>query len=87
MRWTAARQQGSYGGELLTDGAHMLLVEAPLDGLRHRRTSLVLDRRDGTFVHRLALPATVASAVSAGRHLVGAGPRARRRARLTRHRR
>lgn len=68
--WTAARQQGSYDGELLTDGAHVILVEAPTDG--NGPTFLtVLARRDGAFVHRLRLPDTVAFPASAGRHLVG----------------
>ena len=68
--WTADRQQGAYDGELLTDGAHVILVEAPVDG---NGTSFltVLDRRDGTFVQRLALPDTVAFPASSGRHLIG----------------
>ncbi|KQY23029.1 hypothetical protein ASD16_10570 [Cellulomonas sp. Root485] len=72
-RWTAARQQGSYVGQLLTDGAHVILVEAPQDGFGTAYLT-VLDRRDGAFVRRLALPDTVTYPVSAGRHLVGAGP-------------
>jgi outer membrane protein assembly factor BamB len=72
-RWTAARQVGSYGGELLTDGAHIILVEAPTDGIGTGYLT-ILDRRDGTFVHRLALPDDARSPVAAGRHLVGTGP-------------
>ncbi|WP_456787821.1 outer membrane protein assembly factor BamB family protein [Cellulomonas sp. P5_C5] len=68
-RWTAPRQQGDYVGELLTDGAHVLLVEAPQDGASTAFVT-VLDRRDGELVRRLALPAGVTSVSAAGRHLV-----------------
>ena len=59
--------------QLLTDGAHIILVEAPQDGYGTAYLT-VLDRRDGAFVRRLALPDSVTYPVSAGRHLVGAGP-------------
>ena len=73
-RWTAARQVGDYAGQLLTDGAHVVLVEAPADGIGTGYLT-VLDRRDGAFVHRLALPDGAAYPVAAGRHLIGTGPR------------
>lgn len=72
VRWTFPRQVGSYRGELLTDGAHILLVDAPSDGVGTGYVTIV-DRRDGTFVHRLALPAGVRDVFSAGRRLVDAG--------------
>jgi outer membrane protein assembly factor BamB len=67
--WTAPRLAGSYAGDLFTDGPHLLLVEAPEDASSTGYVT-ILDRRDGGFVHRLALPDGAGTVVPVGRHLI-----------------
>ncbi|MBO3100889.1 outer membrane protein assembly factor BamB family protein [Cellulomonas fengjieae] len=71
-RWTAPGVADGSSAELLTDGAHILLVESA-DAEDGAATVTVLDRRDGTLVRRLATPDGVYLALAAGRYLVGAG--------------
>ncbi|GEK22412.1 outer membrane protein assembly factor BamB family protein [Cellulomonas xylanilytica] len=68
-RWTAPRLEGAYWGDLLTDGPHLLLVEMPQDAVG---TGFVtaLDRRTGTFVRRMKVPAGFPAVVAVGRSLV-----------------
>jgi hypothetical protein len=67
--WSTPRSPSTTGGELLTDGRHLLLVQSPLDP-SGTGDLLVMDRRNGTALRRTPLPAGITSAFVAGHRLI-----------------